>query len=111
MIGTVSLQEILRSSFCLLSPEGFFLSFFFFLVLPLYCYQPISLHHHAHILSHVTPWTAAHQAPLSMDFCRQEYQSGLPFPSLKEDPLKVFYRKDHMKTIKRFKSTEDLNST
>ena len=29
----------------------------------------------------MTPWTAAHQAPLSMGFCRQEYWSGLPFPS------------------------------
>ena len=28
-----------------------------------------------------TPWTAAHQAPLSMEFSRQEYWSGLPFPS------------------------------
>ena len=28
----------------------------------------------------VTPWTVAHQAPLSMGFSRQEYQSGLPFP-------------------------------
>ena len=28
-----------------------------------------------------TPWTAAHQAPLSMRFPRQEYWSGLPFPS------------------------------
>ena len=27
------------------------------------------------------PWTAAHQAPLSMGFPRQEYWSGLPFPS------------------------------
>ena len=27
----------------------------------------------------VTPWTAAHQAPLSMGFSRQEYWSGLPF--------------------------------
>ena len=26
-------------------------------------------------------WTAAHQAPLSMGFSRQEYQSELPFPS------------------------------
>ena len=56
--------------------------FFFFLVLPVYCYQPITtLHPHAHMLSHVTPWTAARQAPLSMDFSRQEYWSGLPFPS------------------------------
>ena len=29
----------------------------------------------------VTPWTVAHQAPLSMGFSRQEYWSGFPFPS------------------------------
>ena len=28
----------------------------------------------------VTPWTVAHQAPQSMEFSRQEYWSGLPFP-------------------------------
>ena len=28
-----------------------------------------------------TPWTAAHQAPPSMGFARQEYWSGLPLPS------------------------------
>ena len=28
----------------------------------------------------VTPWTAAHQSPLSMGFSRQEYGSGLPGP-------------------------------
>ena len=28
----------------------------------------------------VTPWTVAHQAPLSMGFSRPEYWSGLPFP-------------------------------
>ena len=28
-----------------------------------------------------TPWTIAHQPPLSMEFSRQEYWSGLPFPS------------------------------
>ena len=28
-----------------------------------------------------TPWTVAHQAPPSMEFSRQEYWSGLPFPS------------------------------
>ena len=30
-----------------------------------------------------TPQTAAHQAPLSTGFSRQEYWSGLPFPSPK----------------------------
>ena len=34
----------------------------------------------SHILFFVTPWTIAHQAPLSMGFPRQEYWSGLPFP-------------------------------
>ena len=31
--------------------------------------------------SFLTLWTVAHQAPLSMGFSRQEYWSGLPFPS------------------------------
>ena len=31
--------------------------------------------------SFATPWTVAHQAPLLMGFPRQEYWSGLPFPS------------------------------
>ena len=43
---------------------------------------------HMHTLSHVqlfaTPWTVAHQAPLSMGFPRQEHWSGLPFPSSKD---------------------------
>ena len=28
-----------------------------------------------------TPWTVAHQAPLSVGFSRQEYWNGFPFPS------------------------------
>ena len=35
----------------------------------------------SHVQLFVTPWTVAHQAPLSMEFSRQEYWSGLPFPS------------------------------
>ena len=39
----------------------------------------------AQSLSHgrpfVTPWTVAHQALMSMGFFRQEYWSGLPFPT------------------------------
>ena len=30
----------------------------------------------------MTPWTVAHQAPLSMGLPGQEYLRGLPFPSL-----------------------------
>ena len=33
-----------------------------------------------------TPWTAPCQVPLSMGFPRQEYWSGLPFPSLGDLP-------------------------
>ena len=33
----------------------------------------------SHVWLVVTPWTVAHQAPLSMGFSRQEYWSGLPF--------------------------------
>ena len=33
-----------------------------------------------------TPWTVAHQAPPSMGFSRQEYWSGLPFPSPRDLP-------------------------
>ena len=35
--------------------------------------------HRVHLFA--TPWTVAHQAPLSMGFSRQEYWRGLPFPS------------------------------
>ena len=34
----------------------------------------------------VTPWTVAHQDPPSMEFSRQEYWSGLPFPSPEDRP-------------------------
>ena len=33
-----------------------------------------------------TPWTVAHQAPQSMEFSRQAYWSGLPFPSAGDLP-------------------------
>ena len=35
----------------------------------------------SHVQLFTTPWTVAHQAPLSIEFFRQEYWSGLPFPS------------------------------
>ena len=35
----------------------------------------------SHVWLFVTPGTVAHQAPQSMEFSRQEYWSGLPFPS------------------------------
>ena len=35
----------------------------------------------SHVRLFVTPWAVAHQASPSMGFSRQEYWSGLPFPS------------------------------
>ena len=40
----------------------------------------------SHVRLFVTPWTVAHQASLSMEFSRQEYWSGLPFPSPGDRP-------------------------
>ena len=40
----------------------------------------------SHVRLFVTPWTAAHQAPPSMGFSRQEYWSGLPLPSPEDLP-------------------------
>ena len=45
-----------------------------YLLLLLFSHQVVSN-------SFVTPWTVAHQAPLSMGFPRQEYWRSLPFPS------------------------------
>ena len=42
------------------------------------CAQAQSL---SHVRLFVTPWTIAGQAPLSTEFSRQEYWSGLPFLS------------------------------
>ena len=39
------------------------------------------LSHFSPVRLFVTLWTAAHQAPLFMEFSRQEYWSGLLFPS------------------------------
>ena len=38
------------------------------------------LNHFSHVQLYVTPKTAAHQAPPSLGFSRQEHWSGLPFP-------------------------------
>ena len=39
------------------------------------------LSHFSRVRLFATPWTAAHQAPPSMGFSRQEYWSGMPSPS------------------------------
>ena len=68
-------------------------------------------------LTLMTPWTAAHPAPLSMGFPRQEYWNGLPFtpledlpdagikpasPSLQVDPLPLRHQGSPYKFFTRF---------
>ena len=43
----------------------------------------LQLSHFSRVRLFTTPWTAAYQAPPSMGFSRQEYQSGVPLPSPK----------------------------
>ena len=45
------------------------------------CKTSVSVKSLSHVQLYVTTWTVANQAPLSMEFFRQEYQNGLPFPS------------------------------
>ena len=42
------------------------------------------------------PWTAAHQAPPSMGFSRQEYWNGVPLPSPKTQHSKLIYVCAHL---------------
>ena len=48
-----------------------------------------------------TPWTAAYQAPLSMAVSRQEYCSGVPFPSpisMKRAKINLTIKRKSLKT-------------
>ena len=47
----------------------------------LYSLQFSSVQSLSCVLLFATPWMVAHQAPLLMGFSRQEYWSGLPFPT------------------------------
>ena len=71
-----------------------------------------------------TLWTVARQAPLSMDFSRQEYWSWLPFPSPGDlpdpgiEPRSPALQADalpsellHMYTIESLCSTAAINTT
>ena len=43
-------------------------------------------HRHSVVPDSAVPWTVVHQASLSMEFFRQEYWSGLPFPTPGDPP-------------------------
>ena len=44
------------------------------------------LSHFSHVQLFLTLWTVAHQAPLSTEFSKQEYWSGLPCPPPRDLP-------------------------
>ena len=90
------LQSPIQLASLWVTPVGFIvfvwgwkeLIFFFFLattchscsvwdLVPCVCMGTKSL---SHVWLFATPWTAARQAPLSMEFSRQDYWSGVPFP-------------------------------
>ena len=60
----------------------------------------------SHVRLFVTPWTVVYQAPPSMGFSRQEYWSGLPFPSSGDLPMnlglphcrQMLYRLSHQRS-------------
>ena len=62
--------------------QPFSLSLFFFSLMKvlwsLHCVCMLSCFSHVRLFA--TPWTVACQAPLSMEFSRQEYWNGLPLP-------------------------------
>ena len=64
-----------------------------------------------------TPWTVANQAPLSMEFSRQEYWSGLPFPSPEDlpdpgiEPASLTLAGEFFTTESSGKPTETVEST
>ena len=64
----------------------------------------------SHVQLSATPWTAAHQAPPSIGFSRQEYWSGVPLPSpslglLNLNSLSMFFLLDYITAIKNMYMT------
>ena len=58
-----------------------FISLQWLYILLLLCDLKVKVKSLSRVRLFVTPWTVAHQAPPSMEFSRQEYWSGVPFPS------------------------------
>ena len=73
-------QEVINSISCLLCPKCTETEYFLNFSLCIFTYACCCVRLFA------TPWTVAHQALLSMGFSRQEYWSGLPFPSPEDLP-------------------------
>ena len=80
----LSLQNQVSASMTtmnVLPPE---IPYFILYLLSPYCQVKVKLLSHVQLFA--TPWTVAYQAPPSRGFSRQEYWSGLPFPSPEDLP-------------------------
>ena len=66
---------------CMLWSFVYSSQFFFFFLIRLVCSPLLLLSRLSRVRLCATPQTAAHQAPPSLGFSRQEHWSGLPFPS------------------------------
>ena len=81
LLAFALLHSLLQGQICLL------LKVFDLVILILSFYLgKVKVKSFSHVRLFATPWTVAHQAPLSMEFSRQEYWSGVPFPSPEDLP-------------------------
>ena len=75
---------------CFVSLSWTMIQKFYYFFLNFFLYYLEKIWYEVKLFSHVqlfaTPWIVAYQAPLSMELSRQEYWSGLPFPSPGDPP-------------------------
>ena len=76
------LKTFIKGSFTEVCPSGYQILLLLLLLSHLSCVRLCA-----------TPETAAHQAPPSLGFSRQEHWSGLPFPSPLDSTLPIFQQK------------------
>ena len=75
----IKTTEVLKSRLEIV--EGFFFSNIHVMIFQLDLLLLLLLSRFSRVRLLMTPWTAAHQAPPSLGFSRQEYWSGVPLPS------------------------------
>ena len=80
-MGNAHLELSKVSKLRIQSRESFIESVSIYSTSPVYQIKSLS-----HVRLFATPWIVALQAPLSMEFSRQEYWDGLPFPMLGHSP-------------------------
>ena len=74
------------------------------------------LSHFSRVWLFATPWTVAHQAPLSMGLSWQEYWSGLPFPPPGDlpgpgiEPMALHWQADSFITSTPWEAATDTHS-